>query len=167
MKPEPGLACPGRGDTAGSLELLPLREAAWRLGLAPVSLYAPRWKRRLGAIKVGRALRFPVEGLEEFRRGRRAGEVGRRMPRFLLRKARGGEVITWEDVVEWREAPYRVPRRPGFLTVEELADRWRLSRGTIYLKIRARDIPAVRIGRRVLIPEAVAARFEEAGDERL
>jgi excisionase family DNA binding protein len=53
---------------------------------------------------------------------------------------------------------------PLTLTVDELAKRLRISRGSAYQAVRDGTIPHLRIGNRILIPQAALARLlAEAG----
>ena len=49
------------------------------------------------------------------------------------------------------------------LTVDEVAERLRVTRGAVYALVRAGLLPAVRVGRRIRIAERVLANFIEAG----
>ena len=50
------------------------------------------------------------------------------------------------------------------LTVEETATYLHLSRSSIYAAIRCREIPAVRIGSRLLIPKAALVAMLEGAE---
>jgi excisionase family DNA binding protein len=55
-----------------------------------------------------------------------------------------------------------------FLTVQEVADLMRVSSMTVYRLIKARDLPAVRVGRSFRVSEAdvdayLSARYTQAG----
>jgi excisionase family DNA binding protein len=58
--------------------------------------------------------------------------------------------------------------RPGdlplVLTVDEVAEVLRISRGSAYESVRRGDIRSVRIGRRLLVPRAALLRLLDAGD---
>lgn len=49
---------------------------------------------------------------------------------------------------------------PAFLTINELADRWRVSRQTIFNMRRGGQIDAKRFGRLVRIPASEVTRVE-------
>ena len=49
-------------------------------------------------------------------------------------------------------------------TVEEVAARLRIGRGTAYDAVRRGEIPVIRIGRRLLVPRAALARMLAAAD---
>jgi excisionase family DNA binding protein len=53
---------------------------------------------------------------------------------------------------------------PEVLTVEETAQVLRLSRQSAYEAVKAGDIPAIRVGRRLLVPRAALNRLL-AGDQ--
>lgn len=50
---------------------------------------------------------------------------------------------------------------PKFLTVSEIADIMRISRGTVYRKIDSGDIESVRVGNSIRVPEAVFVDYME------
>lgn len=50
-------------------------------------------------------------------------------------------------------------------TVDETADLIRLSRNATYEAIRRGEIPAIRVGRRLLVPRAALRRLMEQVDE--
>ena len=49
------------------------------------------------------------------------------------------------------------------LTVDEAAAALRIGRGTAYEAIRRKELPAIRLGRRLLVPRAALERMLEAG----
>lgn len=49
-------------------------------------------------------------------------------------------------------------------TVPEVAARLGLSRNGVYMAILAKQIPAIRIGRRILVPQAAFQRMLEQAD---
>jgi excisionase family DNA binding protein len=53
---------------------------------------------------------------------------------------------------------------PDILTVEEAACFLRVGRSLVYEAIRQRAIPAVRVGRRILVPKSGLKQFVEAHD---
>jgi excisionase family DNA binding protein len=53
---------------------------------------------------------------------------------------------------------------PDVLTVDEVASVLRIGRSSVYEAIRHREIRAVRIGRRVLIPKTAIQRMLDAPD---
>jgi excisionase family DNA binding protein len=48
------------------------------------------------------------------------------------------------------------------LTVEEAAGLLRISRGSAYEAVKTRQLPTIRIGRRVLVPRAALMRLLDA-----
>ena len=50
---------------------------------------------------------------------------------------------------------------PKFLTVSEIADIMRISRGTVYRKIDSGDIESVRVGNSIRVPESVFVAYME------
>ena len=50
-------------------------------------------------------------------------------------------------------------------TVEEVAARLRIGRGTAYDAVRRGEIPVIRIGRRLLVPRAALARMLAAATD--
>ena len=49
------------------------------------------------------------------------------------------------------------------LTVDEAAAALRIGRGTAYEAIRRKELPAIRLGRRLLVPRAALERMLAAG----
>jgi len=54
---------------------------------------------------------------------------------------------------------------PDILTVDEAADFLRLGRSSVYESIHAKDIPAVRIGRRLLVPKSGLKQFVDVSEK--
>lgn len=52
-----------------------------------------------------------------------------------------------------------VEKETAVLTVEEVRQQLGLSRNAVYAAIQAREIPSVRIGRRVLVPREAFRRM--------
>jgi excisionase family DNA binding protein len=50
---------------------------------------------------------------------------------------------------------------PKFLTVSEIADIMRISRGSVYRKIDSGDIESVRVGNSIRVPESVFVAYME------
>ena len=48
---------------------------------------------------------------------------------------------------------------PSVLTVEEMAEVLRISRGSAYEAVRRGEIPAIRIGRRFIVPRTALERM--------
>ncbi len=71
------------------------------------------------------------------------------------------------------ETPSPVPRlslhpeqrASGVLTVEELAERLRIGVRSAYLAVERGDVPSIRIGRLIRIPEAAVDRLLAADDQ--
>lgn len=59
----------------------------------------------------------------------------------------------------------RLEELPDVLTVEETCRVLRLGRNSVYEGIRRKEIPSVKIGRRVLVPKAGIARLLSAGED--
>lgn len=57
----------------------------------------------------------------------------------------------------------KTPEAPRLLTVEEAAPLMRCGRSAAYERVRRGDVPSVRFGRKILIPETALLRFL-AGD---
>ena len=57
------------------------------------------------------------------------------------------------------DAGSRYEQLPDILTVDETAEFLRLGRSSVYDAIRMKEIPAVRIGRRILVPKVVLERL--------
>lgn len=53
----------------------------------------------------------------------------------------------------------RAEELPDILTVDEAATFLRLARSSVYLAIRNRTIPALRIGRRLVVPKSALLQF--------
>lgn len=60
------------------------------------------------------------------------------------------------------EQKRRFSELPDILTVDETAEFLRLGRSLVYDAIREKIIPAVRIGRRILVPKSGLKQFVEA-----
>jgi excisionase family DNA binding protein len=57
------------------------------------------------------------------------------------------------------------PLARATLTVEEVADVLGISRGSAYEAIRRREIPSIRVGRRILVPLPALERMLNAPGE--
>lgn len=55
---------------------------------------------------------------------------------------------------------------PDVLTVAEAAHLLRVGKGLVYEGVRRNDIPAIKIGRRLLIPKAALTRLLAEGSSR-
>jgi excisionase family DNA binding protein len=65
-----------------------------------------------------------------------------------------------------KEAARRAKQRRMTLTVNEAAKRLGIGRNQAYEAIKRGEIPAIRIGKRLLVPEAMLDRMlHRAGDE--
>jgi excisionase family DNA binding protein len=63
-------------------------------------------------------------------------------------------------------AVVRLAELPDVLTVTEAAEFLRLGRNSVYQAIQRKELPSVRVGRRVLIPKESLERFLAAPSER-
>jgi excisionase family DNA binding protein len=54
---------------------------------------------------------------------------------------------------------------PDVLTVEEAAGVLRLGRNTVYEAIRRKSLPAIRVGRRILVPKSALQRWLSGTEE--
>ena len=52
---------------------------------------------------------------------------------------------------------------PRFMTVTEVADIMRVSKMTVYRLIHSGEMPAIRVGKSVRVPEAAVAQMIQAG----
>ena len=50
---------------------------------------------------------------------------------------------------------------PQFATINQTVETLKISRPTLYRKIKTREIPSVRVGKRVLIPFSFFKELEE------
>lgn len=53
----------------------------------------------------------------------------------------------------------KITRAPDVLTVEEARKRLRLGRNAIYDALARKEIPSIRIGRRILVPRLALERM--------
>ena len=51
------------------------------------------------------------------------------------------------------------PEKTAVLTVDETAAKLRMSRNAIYEAIKAKEIPSIRVGRRILVPSLALDRM--------
>ena len=59
-----------------------------------------------------------------------------------------------------------LPVEPAVLTVRETARYLKLNRNSVYEGIRRGQVPAIRVGRRLLVPKAALDRLLEEGPEK-
>lgn len=59
----------------------------------------------------------------------------------------------------------RLAELPDVLTVRQVADFLGVADNTVYESVRRRELPSVRVGRRVLVGRAALVRFLEGADE--
>jgi excisionase family DNA binding protein len=57
--------------------------------------------------------------------------------------------LTVDEVAEYVRAARVLP--PSLMTIQEVATDWRVNRSTVWRRIKAGDLPVVRIGGRTLI----------------
>jgi excisionase family DNA binding protein len=64
-----------------------------------------------------------------------------------------------------REPSIDTEHLPDILTVEETAKLLRISRGLAFAAVRNREIPSIRVGRRILVPKARLLAWLEAREQ--
>lgn len=63
-----------------------------------------------------------------------------------------------------RAVPDASPRRDTYMTVAEVADRWRVAKMTVYRLVESGDLRAIRIARNIRIPTSIVVQFERSAD---
>lgn len=87
----------------------------------------------------------------------------------LLLVARATVEVVRETVVEAAPDPPRADENDGFFTADDVAPMLAMKRFSVYELVRQKQIPAIRLGRRIRIPKAAFKRWMEErqleGDE--